>query len=206
MASHPLMPVRRRQASRHRKARRANPMWAIRARAERIWAFSTPVPGSAGRTRCVAPTMRCCAIPVSSASCKQFLCLRAGTSRARSCSAPISLSIRSGYDAPARPDSQGVPGPECPATLGLTHCQVRSQTRLHFHFHAVLTARTGTKLELRHRPPAALGRFALPHVTRRAFLELRRERFEVTWTSGLDTSSPIGQTLLDYGPIVPAGT
>ncbi len=118
MASHPLIPVRRRQASRCRKARRANPMWAIRARAERIWAFSTPVPGSAGRTRCVAPTMRCCAIPVSSASCKQFLCLRAGTSRARSCSAPISLSIRSGYDAPAKPDSQGVPGPECPATFG----------------------------------------------------------------------------------------
>ena len=86
---------------------------------------------------------------------------------------------------------------------GLTACQARSQTKLHFHFNASLCAVTLAKLEARQHHGEAASVFSMASLQRRAFNQHLIERISQHLAQGhsLEKSSPDYEDLCNYGTI-----
>ena len=92
--------------------------------------------------------------------------------------------------------------------LGLTHCQARSQAKLHSHLNVVMTVLTWLKLHLRLRQKGPLGRFSMANAKRLAHNKLLLERFIARLALHLDRHKCRQQIqdLLHYGIIAPENT
>jgi hypothetical protein len=86
---------------------------------------------------------------------------------------------------------------------GLTDCQARSQAKLHFHFHASLSAVTLAKLAARQQSGGAASGFSMASLKRRAFNQHLLERISQYLAKGhsLEKSSPDYEELCNYGTI-----
>ena len=92
--------------------------------------------------------------------------------------------------------------------LGLTHCQARSQARLHSHFNVVMTVLTWLKLYLRYVQKGPIGRFSMANAKRLAHNKLLLDRFIASLAPDLDRhvfQAQI-QELLQYGIIASEST
>ena len=85
----------------------------------------------------------------------------------------------------------------------LSACQARSQTKLHFHFNASMSALTLGKLEARQQSGGAQAGFSMASLKRRAFNQHLLERISQYLAQGhsLEKSSPDYQDLCNYGTI-----
>ena len=92
--------------------------------------------------------------------------------------------------------------------LGLTHCQARSQAKLHSHFNVTLTVLTWLKLHLRLAQKGPIGRFSMANAKRLAHNQLLLERFIAGLAPHLDRHKYRHQIqkLLQYGLIAPEST
>ena len=86
---------------------------------------------------------------------------------------------------------------------GLSDCQARSKTKLHFHFAASLTAVTVAKLDARQQRDSQATSFSMASVKRRYFNVHLLEHILSTLADGttLDKCSPEYEQLCNYGAI-----
>ncbi len=86
---------------------------------------------------------------------------------------------------------------------GLTDCQARSQSKLHFHCNASLCAVTLATLEARQQHGEAASVFSMARLQRRAFKQHLIERISPHGAQGhsLEKSSPEYEELCNYGTI-----
>ena len=87
---------------------------------------------------------------------------------------------------------------------GLSDCQARDQQKLHFHFNASLSAVSLAKLEAQQQADGKLNEpFSIQSLQRRAFNGHLLDRIIAHLDNGqsLDQSSPLYQTLCNYGTI-----